>query len=243
MRCRQLLYGLLFLIISLQAGCTPSIAQLKERCQETRNTSTCNEWAARLEKACDDEYNGWACLELAKGHMQGSPGMRADPQRTMMFLKKACERDEREACSIQRQIVEAITEQMANQMKEVIRKVDEAVVSCLRGSDIDTCTAVLSILGEGCKKKNQHMCEQMMPVARRSCDLGSADLCTLYATVAKSSCEEGNACGCGELGRLMVYPRPPVRPNRRMGIELLKAGCSKNCGDSCKILDELGVRH
>jgi TPR repeat protein len=195
----------------------------------------------RLEKMCDEERDGWTCFELAQGYLQGSVGMPRDVERGLNYLKKACELDNQKACLLQEKIAEKLNDDLTGKVKLMLDKLSEATQACLQGSDVEICTTVLSALQQGCKAKLQQMCPLIVPVARRSCDLGSENLCVQYASAAKDSCESGDACGCGELGRLMVYPRPPVRPNRKTGIELLRAGCRKDCSDSCKILKELGV--
>lgn len=232
-------WALIFLFF---LGCSPTMMQLKKQCEEEEDRKTCRTYTQRLQDQCDNSSDGKSCFELAMRNFQGKSGQMNEEmlKASLALLTKGCELDYAKACSAKNQLVQEVQKIIDNVRQAGLKQLETAADACINGS-VEACRLVVPTLQQGCAQKSEDMCDKLVKVFRKLCDMGSEEHCLQYGSVEERLCKAGDECACGEVGRLLVYPRPPIRPNRRQGIEMLRVGCRKSCGVSCQILKELGV--
>lgn len=224
----------------------------------------CGTSLTQLRHDCDVDEVSTKCLEAAQWYLDGKKDTPKDPEKALRYFGRACELGNSDGCAL-KQVIERLVAEFTG--RPISRrqpspppagtdetggqgggqldpdKVRRAIVACDQGNSA-ACKAVLPIFLEGCKQKNEEACQALLVIMRKLCDLGEGEMCTMFVNLSAKMCDEGKvACACAEVGRMLLYPRPPIKPNRRAGIELLKVGCTNRCGDSCKILDDFGVSH
>lgn len=197
----------------------------------------------RLDRRCVQGEDGESCYKLSRMYAKGKDGegdkdaVEQDAGKALEYLKKGCDRDHEKSCRTLAQIKKAIGKPETPRPTGITVK--EAVGRCEEGH-VPSCDAVVEHAGPRCKEGDGESCSHFMAVLRRKCDTLDQASCSSVFQIAKAMCDAKVACGCGEMGRLMVSPHPPVRLNRREGIRLLKIGCADNCDQTCKLLQDLG---